>query len=444
MPGVLLKTLGCRLNQSESAEIESAFASHGMRVAERDGDADVVVVNTCTITAESSRSSRRLIRRAIRENPGAEVVVTGCYAVAAPEDVGAIEGVARVVPNKDKDDIAAAVAGPDRSATPIEIRPSRSPLPALQPRATLKVQTGCDEPCTFCIVPQTRGGLNSRGSDSLVDRALDLAARGAREVTLSGVHLGKYGLDLAARGGLAQLARRLLDLLPGEVRIRLSSLEATWLDDELIGLMASEPRLCRHLHLPLQSGDDGVLARMKRPYTSTEYLAIVDRARSGVDGLAVTSDVMVGFPGESKEAFEATLDVVRRADFSKLHVFRYSSRDGTPAAEMGEQIASDEKKERSRRLRKLGDRLRLDFHRREAGRSGRLDVLIESSGPARASDPGRPALYGLTDNYIKVATSGPAGWVGSIASVDVVEVGVDSVLAAPLEGARQRPLRSRR
>lgn len=462
MPKVLLRTLGCRLNQAESFEIQRGLKSRGFEAAVGGEAPDVVVVNTCTVTAESSRSSRQLIKRTVREFPDAHVVVTGCYAVAAPTEVAAIDGVDLVVPNKDKDGLAALLAdryfpGTSRSLGQDSSRGEQSSCA----RVTLKVQTGCDELCTFCIVPYTRGGLSSRPVDTVVDLARQVVEGGAREITLSGVHLGKYGVDIGYRPGLAGLIERLLECLPGYVRIRLSSIEVTTVGPKILELVASERRVCRHLHVPLQSGDDGILSRMGRPYDMDRYRAVVERAKEMVPGLALTTDVMVGFPGETPDAFENTLRAVERIGFAKLHVFRFSPREGTPAASSEGQVSEEEKKARSRVLRELGDSLRTEFIAREcrsgelagvlvegvearqgasveadsirlvARRAGRDEPSPERDGPEgdrlQASREGKAMLAGITDNYIKVRVDGSPSLVGTYVAVEPLSYDCDSV-----------------
>jgi threonylcarbamoyladenosine tRNA methylthiotransferase MtaB len=426
MAKVLLRTLGCRLNQAESFEIEQGLLSCGFELAEASDEAEVVIVNTCTVTADSSRSSRRLIAKSVRENPNARIVVTGCYAVAAPHEVRSMEGVDAVVANKDKDSIVGYLKD---VYFPASLTKASAP-PVLQARVTLKVQTGCDEACTFCIVPFTRGALDSRGMSDVVDAAVSMADRGASEITLSGVHLGKYGFDKDDGVRLYELVCRLLEVLPNRVRIRLSSIEVTCVEDRLVNLMASEPRLCRHFHIPLQSGDDAILEAMGRPYDSARYREIASTIRQRIPGIAITTDVMVGFPGETPDAFDNTLEVIEEVGFAKLHVFRYSAREGTPAAASRAQVSEDEKKSRSRMVRDLGDEMRLAFYRREASKGMLADVLIEGYGPASQAQQGdapRPSLYGITDNYIKVKTSGPAGALGRYVRVVPQKIGLDFI-----------------
>jgi threonylcarbamoyladenosine tRNA methylthiotransferase MtaB len=429
---------------------------------------DVVVVNTCTVTRESSRSSRQLITRAVRQHPHATVVVTGCYAVAEPDVVAAIPGVDVVVANKDKDTLAGRVASlfpgaglpgaagagaptgapdPDSGlgsrsvAVPVAIRPRRAEV-----RSSLKVQTGCDEQCTFCIVPTTRGALASVAGDRIVARARDLVDRGAREIVVTGVHLARYGIDLASDLGvgldlgstgpgagrpspLVDVLERLL-ALDGLVRVRLSSIEAAHLPDAVLDLMRDEPRLAPHLHLPLQSASPSVFERMRRPGTLERHVAVAERALAEIPGLALTTDVLVGFPGETDEDFALTVALIERLRYSKLHVFRFSAREGTPAEAMADQVGSDRSKERAALVRDAGDRLRRDFIA-DRCREGPLEVLVEQITPG----PDGPRLRGTTGSFVRVDTTGPAGLVGQMVRVaaDASTITADGVSGSLVE-----------
>jgi threonylcarbamoyladenosine tRNA methylthiotransferase MtaB len=395
-PAVSFVTLGCRLNQAESDAMAEDLAAHGWQSASDAGAPEMVVINTCTVTREATKASRSAIRRAVKTHPGAKVVVVGCYAVSDPDEVEAIDGVDVVLGNSDKDRFASALG--ERSQAPLLQLGMRGRVPSPQPRvrANLKVQTGCDEWCTFCIIPTTRGPLRSYDEEALVSEAAARARAGARELVLTGVHLGKYAYD---RGGderdLIRLLDRLLEI-EGVVRVRLSSILSQHLTEELVEFMASEPRVCRHLHVPLQAGDDGVLEAMHRPYRIDEYRASVRRAQEAIPGLALATDVIVGFPGESERAFQATLDVVDDVGFSKLHVFRYSARPGTPAASMAGVVAPDVRRERSKRLIALGNSLRARFLQEHIGPP--LEVLVEDE---RVVD-GAAVCSGQTDDYVRV------------------------------------------
>jgi threonylcarbamoyladenosine tRNA methylthiotransferase MtaB len=393
-PKVAFKTLGCRLNQAESEKALEALGARGFDLAHAGEQPDVVVVNTCTVTRESTASSRRLIRKTAEQHPGATVVVTGCYAVSDRAEVEAIPGVDLVVANDDKDRIAELVAGvPAVRRLPLTVR--QAPRERLRTRVAIKAQTGCDEWCTFCIIPRTRGPLRSYHSDDLVADVRRQVDRGVREVVLTGVHLGKYGDDVGERDGLARLVDR-LTAIEGLLRLRLSSVLPVQVTPALLARVRDDPKVCRHLHVPLQAGDDDVLERMHRPYRIAEFLDRVESAKAEVPGLGLSTDVIVGFPGETREQFAATLAVTERVGFSKLHVFRYSQRPGTPAADMADQVPDPERKARARELIALGAELRRRFHEAHVGE--RLEVLVEGTGDGLAE--------GTSDNYIKVRFPG--------------------------------------
>jgi threonylcarbamoyladenosine tRNA methylthiotransferase MtaB len=400
------------------------LVGHGFEVAAPSDQPDVVVINTCTVTREATKASRSAIRRAVRTHPGARVVVIGCYAVSDPEEVRAIDGVDAVLSNEDKERLVASLA-PRREFRPLlqigsssARRDSSSEPPKV--RANLKVQTGCDEWCTFCIIPRTRGPLRSLSEGDLVDEARRRVKRGARELVLTGVHLGKYGYD---RGGderdLVRLWRRLLEV-HGVWRLRLSSILSRHLTDEVIDFIAREPRMCRYLHVPLQSGDDGVLEAMHRPYRIDDYVARLQLARARISGVALATDVIVGFPGETEEAFSRTLEVVERLRFSKLHVFRYSPRPSTPAADGDDAVSPETKKDRSKRLIDLGNSIRNRFL--EAHLGGPLEVLVEDE---RVVD-GVSICSGQTSDHVRVWFEGSDA-LAKMVTVNGVRVRADGI-----------------
>jgi threonylcarbamoyladenosine tRNA methylthiotransferase MtaB len=406
---VAFSTLGCRLNQAETDSMTEQLAAVGVERVDAAEEAGVVVVNTCTVTREATKASRMAIRRAIAANPDSKVVVIGCYAVSDPDEIRAIEGVDVVLGNDAKDSLPAAL-GLDAPAQPLMRIGMRREAGPPKVRANLKVQTGCDEWCTFCIIPTTRGPLKSTDEDALVAEARSRVAAGARELVLTGVHLGKYTFDTGGdERSLVRLFRRLLDV-EGVLRLRLSSIFARHLTPEVLDFMASEERMCRYLHVPLQSGDPRVLADMHRSYEIGEYVEHVERAVERLPGVALATDVIVGFPTETDEAFENTMDVVRRLRFSKLHVFRYSPRPGTAAADMRDAVPPAVKKERSKRLIDLGNAIRSDFLGAHLGVP--LEVLVEDE---RTID-GVPVSSGQTSDYVRVWFEG-GGMLGSLAHV---------------------------
>jgi threonylcarbamoyladenosine tRNA methylthiotransferase MtaB len=422
-PKVAFKTLGCRLNQAESEQALEALGARGFDLAHAGEQPDVVVINTCTVTAESTASSRRLIRKTAEAHPGATVVVTGCYAVAEPEEVRAIPGVDLVVGNDHKDRLAALVtAVPAVRRLPLVMRPA--PVERLRTRVAVKAQTGCDEWCTFCIIPRTRGPLRSHPEDQVVADVRRQVERGVREVVLTGVHLGKYGEDRGEREALARLVDR-LTAIDGLLRLRLSSVLPVQVTPALVQRVRDDPKVCRHLHVPLQAGDDEVLARMHRPYRVAEFLARVEHAKAEVPGLGLSTDVIVGFPGETRAQFAATMAVVERVGFSKLHVFRYSQRPDTPAATMPDQVPVAEKKARARELIALGSELRRSFHEDHVGRP--LQVLVETAGEGLAE--------GTSDNYVKVRFPGGAELVDRVVTVRGLRADAEGMEAELMGGA---------
>lgn len=379
-----LKTLGCKVNQAESESLASSLVGAGAVFGTAD-EADVVIVNTCTVTGEATAKARKAIRHSLAGGCSPIVVVTGCLAVVDSESLLAISD--RVVVEPDKTRLAHLALERMRGLDDAERRDSRD-LPEGTPqakdadveqahvrrgartRALVKIQDGCDAFCTYCIVPHARGGPRSIPADDLVAQVTSLVALGVQEVVLTGINLGGY----AHRGvGLAALVRELAG--SGIARLRLSSIEPLDMTDELLGVFADNPACCRHLHVPLQSGDDAVLAAMSRRYTLDQYLDRVDSARAALPGVAITTDVMVGFPGETERQAQHTLAACTTAGFARLHVFRFSRRQGTVAADMPDQVAPRTKANRAVALRELDARLRSAHGRSAIGQT--RDVLLE-------------------------------------------------------------------
>jgi threonylcarbamoyladenosine tRNA methylthiotransferase MtaB len=378
------------------------------------------VINTCTITADADADSRQLARRAVRRNPSALVVVTGCYAQAAPEAVAAIPGVDLVVGNREKAGLLTEIDRVRKNGTPhvlVSEVAAASRMdgdeygPGIDPdrtRAFLKVQDGCNYGCSFCIVPAVRGPNRSQQPARVLAAIRRLHAAGFPEVVLTGIHLGTYGRDLSPRTTLSALCGAIA-ALPEAPRVRLSSLDPHEVTPELIRLLADSPRFCRHLHLPLQSGDEGVLRRMRRGHTAAEFQALVERLAAAAPMMAVTGDVIVGFPGEGAEAFRSTYGLVETLPLAGLHVFSYSRRPGTDAAGYADQIPKEVKIERSRALRGLAARKAQAFRRRMVGEV--LDVVVlRPDGPAGL-------LEGLSDNYQRVWFAGDRALRGAAVQV---------------------------
>jgi len=450
-------TLGCKVNQCDGDEMARALAARGYGIADRDEAADIYLVNTCTVTATADAKARKLIRKLAREHPRSRLIVTGCGAERHAEAVG-LPGVV-VVPNARKGEIEGAVAramagGHGEMARPAsqaamavhlatcppysgrgkppsleELRcpgplpNNRVPAELKRTRAFVKVQDGCDRRCTYCVVPEARGRPASRPVSEVLEEMQGLARSGAQEVVLCGIRLGAYGRD-SGDGSLATLLHELRQIdIP---RLRLSSIEPMDFGEDLLSEIADHPRLCHHLHLPLQSGDDAVLAAMGRGYDSAEYAGLVLAIRSAWPDAAITTDVMVGFPGETEGQFERTARFVREMGFTRVHVFPYSPRPGTLAAQHPDQIAGHVKRERATRLLTIAKELAQAAARAWVGR--KVSVLFEERDR-------EGCLRGLTEHYLRVRCPGPEGLVGQMVKV-VPHEAVRGELVAKCGGAR--------
>ena len=369
-------TLGCKVNQYETELVRQGLQRVGFEDCESSESADVCIVNTCTVTAEGDSKSRQVVRRLNRQNPDAKIVVMGCYATRAPQEVADLPGVAEVVTDKRELPDLMARFGVIDVPTGLDGFSGRH-------RAYVKVQDGCLLRCSYCIIPHVRPKLTSRPLQHIVDEVSRLTQAGHREVVLSGIHLGHYGVDWnrnKPREEWIRLAHLLRELcaLPGQFRIRLSSIEATEVTRELISVLSDHrDRIVPHLHLCLQSGSDSVLRRMRRRWGTRMFLDRCQLLKESLDKPAITTDVIAGFPGETEDEFEQTLQTCRTAGFSKIHAFPFSARRGTPAAEMNDQIPKQLKADRVRRLTELENELRTDYYRQLVG--AELELLVESS-----------------------------------------------------------------
>jgi len=376
-------TFGCRVNQADSIAIEGELRSRGaVNVAPE--DADVVIVNTCSVTANADQGARQTIRRIVRSNPDVRVVVTGCYATRRPDELRALPNVVRVVSNADKDDLASTIDDGGDGPCGRTVEPGVAGRTAL----TLRVQTGCEESCSYCIIPQTRGPGRSSPLPMVLDRIHQAVDAGYKEVVITGVHLGSYGRDLDESTSLATLVRRLANW-DGDVLFRLSSLEPMDCSAEVVDLVAGSARLAPHFHLPLQHGADTVLARMRRPYTAAFFRSLIERIHRVMPHAAIGSDLIVGFPGETDDEFSTTESLLRGLPLSHIHVFPYSDRPGTEATGMAGKVDGTAIRERGSRLRAIGREMSATFRRAQQGTTRR----------ALTVDDGRSAV---TDNYVKV------------------------------------------
>jgi threonylcarbamoyladenosine tRNA methylthiotransferase MtaB len=396
----LIQNFGCRATQADGAALASLLHQQGLASADENRLADLVILNTCTVTSSADEDVRQAIRRVHRENPDARILVTGCYAQRAPEEVAALPGVTWVVGNSLKTRIPDIVAN-DAASAPYhgqlhigDVFASHEFLSAPvedalgdRTRPNLKIQDGCGNRCAFCIIPSVRGRSRSAPAGHVVAQVRTLAER-YREIVLSGINLGRWGRDLAGGMRLAGLVRRLLDETAIE-RLRLSSVEPMDFSDDLLGLMAGSPRIAKHVHAPLQTGSDSVLHRMRRRYRQRHYAERVLKARQWMPDAAIGADVMVGFPGETEGEFEESRQFIASMPFTYLHVFTYSERPGTPAAEMAARVPMAVRRERNRILRELGNSKNLEFRTRMLGRSLSVITLGQDK-------------VALSDNYIKV------------------------------------------
>lgn len=389
---VYLDSLGCRLNQSEVETMARQFAAAGHIVAGDPAEADVCIINTCAVTASAERKSRRRVQALSQINPKARIAAVGCYATLAPETCAQLPGVAWVIPNTEKEQTTKIVTPPPLR-TPAPPHPCTPAPPLSRTRAFIKVQDGCDNHCTYCITRLLRGPSRSRPVSDVVAQVRALVEAGCQEAVLTGANLCSYGRDLGLPDGLRALIEALLARtdLP---RLRLSSLEPWDLSNAFFDLWENA-RLCRQLHLPLQSGCDETLRRMGRRTTTTEFARLVETARAAIPDLAVTSDLIVGFPGEEEDAFRASYDFAEAIEFARLHIFSYSRRPGTAAARLPDQVDRAERQARARTMRALGNEQSLHFRRRFVGRE--MAVLWEHRRP--------DGLWpGLTGNYLRVVT----------------------------------------
>ncbi len=407
MPRIAFSTLGCKVNQYDTAVIQSVVKNESKEytIVPFHDEADIYVVNTCTVTGKGDVESRRLIRGAIRRNSKARVIVTGCYAQTRPGEVAGIEGVSMVLGNEEKYAIIDYLrhGGNPAEGNHVFVGDilnasvfAHSGLPDFpaRTRAFLKVQDGCDSRCSYCIVPFARGGNRSLNPDDVIRQVTALVRSGYKEIVLCGVHLGGYGRDLSSKPTLASLMERIL--IETEMpRIRLSSIEPREITDELIGLMASEERICRHLHIPLQSGDNDILRRMNRNYTVEFFRDLVSKIHGEIEDMGIGCDVMVGYPGEEERHFENTCEWIRRLPITYLHAFAYSPRYGTAAAGLKETVRGDVKRERSEAVRVLGEEKNRAFRERYIGTV--VDILVEED-----RDDLTGLLKGYTGNYLKV------------------------------------------
>lgn len=422
MAKIAFYTLGCKVNQADTASMENLFLRSGHQLVSFDGEADVYIINTCVVTNTGQRKSRQTIHRAIRKNPNALIVVTGCYPQTAAEEVKAIAGVDMIIGNQDRAQIVQLVEErlAHRQTDTLDAVHKLTASTAFEEmaagditdktRAFLKIQEGCNQFCTYCIIPYARGPLRSRSLESIRTETQRLISAGFKEIVLIGIHLGCYGKENPNGPTLYDAVKTVLDV-PGVQRLRLGSLESVEVEPRLLTLMQEDARFCRHLHLPLQSGCDKTLQAMHRPYTTAKFKTLLADIKTKVPDIAITTDVIVGFPGETEADFETTCKFAESCGFSKMHIFPFSARKGTPAEKFAGAVTEAVKKERADILGRIDETMHKTFLQAMVGQTA--EVLFEQ--PA-----GEDYFEGLTGNYQRVfVKSGGRNLGGEILPVKI-------------------------
>jgi threonylcarbamoyladenosine tRNA methylthiotransferase MtaB len=430
MSSVAFYTLGCKVNFYDTEAIWQLFKHAGYEQVDFESTtADVYVINTCTVTNTGDKKSRQIIRRAIRRNPDAVIAVTGCYAQTSPAEILAIPGVDLVIGTQGRHEIVDLVNQVQAQRQPLNavrnIMKTRQfeeldvPEFADRTRAFLKIQEGCNNFCTFCIIPWSRGLLRSREPDQVIAQAQALSGAGYKEIVLTGIHTAGYGEDLEGYN-FARLLRELGNQVQGLERLRISSIEASQITDEVIDVLMSSAQFCRHLHIPLQAGSDDVLKRMRRKYTTAQFAHNIARICERWPEVAITTDVIVGFPGETDAMFEEGYRFMQQIGFSEMHVFPYSKRTGTPAARMDDQVDEELKNERVHRLIALSEDMQLAYAQRHVGHFLQMIPEREAKGME-----GQGFISGYTDNYLQVIVPGDVSLIGQLVDVRITEAGVN-------------------
>jgi threonylcarbamoyladenosine tRNA methylthiotransferase MtaB len=426
MKKVAFYTLGCKVNQYETEAITEIFENSGYEVVNFEDKADVYVINTCTVTNLSDRKSRQMIRKAKKNNDEAIVAVIGCYAQTSPEEVGSIPGVNLIIGTQERRNIVNYIHRIEDSRGQLNIVDNimntrdfeelQIDLYKEKTRAFLKIQEGCNQFCAYCIIPYARGPIRSREPENVLNEVRKLAENGFKEVVLTGIHLASYGKDIKNTSLIGIIKD--INEVPGIERIRIGSIEPNTITAEFIEVAKTLRKLCPHFHISLQSGCDDTLRRMNRKYSTAEYKSAIDNLRKNLSDVAITTDVIVGFPGETKEEFLKTLNYLKEISFAQMHIFKFSPRKGTPAATFKEQVQSEVKEDRSHMLLELSKENRKDFLNNYIGRT--MSVLFEQEVSGKEG-----MIEGLTSNYIRVECSGTAELKGKIFDVRLDEIQED-------------------
>jgi threonylcarbamoyladenosine tRNA methylthiotransferase MtaB len=426
-PKFTITTLGCKVNQSESDAMAHKLKNSGWHPVCPKEEADLCIINTCTVTQKASMQSRQAVRQAIRSNPAARIIVTGCYAQTEPHEIDKINGIHHIIGHGDKSKIPDMVLSKEEAPYPRLIRQNifsehnfeqTSAAPSgNRTRPFLKIQDGCDSFCTYCIVPYARGRSRSMPIKNVLENIKQLKQAGYHELVLTGVHLGAYGLDLSPKSGLTELLQRIADTHPID-RVRLSSIEPHELTDDLIQLVAKAEIFCHHFHLPLQSGDDLILKKMHRPYTRSLFRNQIVKINELLPDAAIGVDTLIGFPGETERAFENTYSLIHELPITYLHVFPFSVRKGTPASSYPQPVDSKTIKARCKKMRGLGHEKKKDFYKKFTGKP--VEILIEDK-----RDKFTGLLKGISSNYIPVQITGEDNLKNTLAQVRIDKVKSD-------------------
>ena len=435
MKKVALYTLGCKVNQYESEAILEIFEKAGYEAVDFDQQADVYVINTCTVTNLSDRKSRQMIRKAKKNNPNAIVAVIGCYAQTSPEDVRNIPGVNLILGTKERRKIIEYIqeieAGEEQLEYVDDIMATREfeelhiDMYKDRTRAFLKIQEGCNQFCTYCIIPYARGPIRSRQPEDVMNEVVKLSNHGFKEIVLTGIHLASYGKDIK-NTSLLDIIKKIHEV-EGIERIRLGSIEPNTVTEEFVQVVRGLKKVCPHFHISLQSGCDETLKRMNRKYNTAEYRRVVESLKKNIRDVAITTDVMVGFPGETDEEFEQTVCFLKEISFAEMHVFKYSQRKGTPAATFKNQVSQEKKEDRSKQLLALSRLDKINFIQNYLGKEQL--VLFEQSISGREG-----WMEGLTMNYIRVLAEGDVHKTGEILNVKLQQIEEDYILGGIIEG----------
>lgn len=425
---IAVHTLGCKNNQLETSTILDEFTMNGWKVVDFDDVADLYLINTCSVTSKSDKHSRSAIRKAVNTNPKAKIIVTGCFAQMSPEEIAEIEGVSLIVGNLEKNNIYKLATSLVQNTKPQIIVSDVSEQKEFEnkkvysasgrTRINVKIQDGCNYRCSYCIVPFARGRSRSNKIENVIEQVSEVALK-YPEVVLTAIHLGQYGLDLEPQLTLAKLLAR-LEKIEHLQRIRLSSIDPLEINEDLIEVLVNSKKICRHLHISLQTGDNDILKAMGRRYTVEDYTKIIEQLTENIEGLAIGSDIIVGFPGENESKFENTCQNLEALPLSYLHVFSYSRRKGTVAAKMDNQLNPEIKKERNKRLKDLSKRKNYQFKKSFEGKV--LQMI-----PEHERNKATGHLKGLSDNYIQIQIIGDDYYQGKIVPVKITSVSINNV-----------------